>query len=226
MRIAFLILPIGLLLHLGHQTWGQVVQLPTFRVFTLSTTVSVPDQGSVSLGGVDYARSASVSRGVPVGGRLPVVGGPLRSHATGHSIGANRVSVTATIIDHREWDEAIRAMATEQPQGNPREEAIARRAEFLSRHVARHASAIDRTADPGSMSIEAIRLRNQRIDAERQTEARNYFARGQQALQEDRRGVAAAYFRLAVRRGNDQLRDRALAHIKAIAPAPNERTDK
>ncbi len=220
MRIGFLMLPLGLLLHLEQPTWGQVVQLPTLRVFTLSTTVSVTDRGSVSLGGVDYARSGSISRGVPVVGRLPAVGGPFRSHAAGHSMGANRVSVTATIIDHREWDEAIRAMATEQSHANPREEAMERRAELLSRHVARHASVTDRTTDPGSTSLEARRFRNQLVDAERQTEAGTFFARGQQALREDRRGVAAAYFRLAARRADGQLRDRALAHIKAISPEP------
>ena len=44
---------------------AQVVQLPTFHYFTVNTTVSVPDRGSVYLGGVKRGAIRSSSRGIP-----------------------------------------------------------------------------------------------------------------------------------------------------------------
>ena len=42
---------------------AQAVQLPTFRYFTVDTTVSVPDRGGAVLGGVSRASSGTTSRG-------------------------------------------------------------------------------------------------------------------------------------------------------------------
>src|SRR5437899_3099805 len=45
------------------QPGATTVQLPTFNLFTISTTVLVPDRGSMSLGGSGGSRSASHSNG-------------------------------------------------------------------------------------------------------------------------------------------------------------------
>src|SRR3954451_10129685 len=68
------------------------VQLPTFSVFTVQTTVSVPDSGGAYLGGSGRGADSSVSRS------------PLRNRALGSSRVASGVSVGATIIDHDEID--------------------------------------------------------------------------------------------------------------------------
>ena len=53
------------------QQVAQVVQLPTFQFFSVSTTVSVPDSGSSFLGGVKRAQYNGVSRGVPLVSKVP-----------------------------------------------------------------------------------------------------------------------------------------------------------
>ena len=44
---------------------GQVVMLPTFQFFQVRTTVSVPDGGTMLLGGVKSSSSGASSRGRP-----------------------------------------------------------------------------------------------------------------------------------------------------------------
>src|SRR5262245_28550000 len=77
------------------------VQLPTFSVFTVQTTVSVPDSGGALLGGINRGASGSASRGF----------GPLRNRALGSSRVASGVSVSATILDQDEIDRAVLAAA-------------------------------------------------------------------------------------------------------------------
>ena len=94
------------LLSAPSMSWGQTVQLPTFRHTTVSTTVLVPDRGSTSLGGFSGSSSGSNSRGIPGGA------GPLfRSRSVGRSSGASNMSVHVTIIDHQLWDDAVMASA-------------------------------------------------------------------------------------------------------------------
>src|SRR6476660_9985833 len=83
----------------GQPQVPTTVQLPTFSVFTVQTTVSVPDSGGAYLGGIGRGADSSVSRS------------PLRNRALGSSRVASGVSVSATIIDHEEIDRAILAAA-------------------------------------------------------------------------------------------------------------------
>ena len=46
------------------QQGNTTVQLPTFNITTAGTTVSVPDGGTGSLGGIMRAREGSVTRGL------------------------------------------------------------------------------------------------------------------------------------------------------------------
>jgi hypothetical protein len=57
-----------LVLAIGGPVLGQgqaptTVQLPTFRFFTVQTSVSVPDGGGAYLGGMKTARDSSLTRG-------------------------------------------------------------------------------------------------------------------------------------------------------------------
>ncbi len=127
---------------------GQTVQLPTFSNFSVNTTVSVPDRGSASLGGIGSSRVGSTSRGIPGLGRVPGFGNPFRARAIGRQAGSSQARVHATIIDHREWDAAVLAEAKRRrgervasPDGrnNPPVvvDRVEARARFLTAHVGR-----------------------------------------------------------------------------------------
>ena len=74
---------------------AQTVQLPTFHQFSLSTTVLVPDRGSVSLGGVRRAASGSHQFGAP---------GLRGNRASGSAVDAGGLSVSAQIHDFQAMD--------------------------------------------------------------------------------------------------------------------------
>ena len=50
---------------------GSTVQLPQFAFTTVSTTVSVPDGGTILLGGIKRLREGRNERGIPVLGKIP-----------------------------------------------------------------------------------------------------------------------------------------------------------
>jgi type II secretory pathway component GspD/PulD (secretin) len=135
---AILLMP-AFVLCFALQTPGQVVQLPTFRSFSIGTTVVIPDRGSAYLGGVNRARYGSVYRGVPVLGKLPGVGPLFRNRASASSVTSSGVHASATIIDLRELDKAVLAEAARRRGATPTVTEIDRKAAFLSRHVARRA---------------------------------------------------------------------------------------
>lgn len=83
---------------------AQVVQLPAVGSFGVNTTVSVPDQGTASLGGVGRSSYGTTSRGA----------GPMANTARGGNSSATMASVSATIIDLAAMDEALLNM----PAGN------------------------------------------------------------------------------------------------------------
>lgn len=82
---------------------AQVVQLPSMRSTSFSGTVSVPDAGTGSLGGVRYGRST---------GRRSVLG-----HSYTHSSSALSTSVSVQIIDLKAMDDAILASNTAVKRG-------------------------------------------------------------------------------------------------------------
>src|SRR5262245_49324472 len=83
------------------------VQLPSFSFTTVNTTVTVPDQGSALLGSVNRAREGSVSRGVPILGKVPFVNRGFNNRAIGRDVSALQMRVHATIINLDELDEAV-----------------------------------------------------------------------------------------------------------------------
>ena len=50
---------------------NTTIQLPTWNVNTVGTTVTVPDGGTGLLGGINRASEGSVSRGVPLLNKIP-----------------------------------------------------------------------------------------------------------------------------------------------------------
>jgi len=97
---------------------AQVVQLPTYRVFSVGTSVSVPDGGAAYLGGVTRGAWGSSSRGVPGLSQVPGLNRLFTNRGIGSSVSSSHAYATATIIDHAEMDRMLLS------------EAGARRGEF------------------------------------------------------------------------------------------------
>ena len=114
--------------------FSQVIQLPTLRVFNIQTVVSVPDGGTLSLGGVGRSSRGSISRGL--GGR------PFQNRAIGGTTSAANSSVSAELIIMSEYEREVLAEAERRRKlaaltdrnGPP---AVQQKADFMSRHIGR-----------------------------------------------------------------------------------------
>jgi type II secretory pathway component GspD/PulD (secretin) len=122
---------------------GQVVQLPTFQSFSVGTTVVVPDRGAAYLGGVNRAYYQSNRYGVPGLSGLPGVGRLFGNRSAASGVSSSGAYVTATIIDHREWDAAVLAAAQARSPAS-RVSETQRRAAFIARHIVRSGSSVKR----------------------------------------------------------------------------------
>ncbi|HEX5105410.1 MAG TPA: hypothetical protein VFV87_16440 [Pirellulaceae bacterium] len=205
----------GGLLVASSSVFGQAqvpttVQLPTFRFFTVQTSVSVPDGGGTYLGGMKSARDSSLTRGF----------GPFRNRGIGSDRGAAGMSVHATITDLKEMDDAILAEAAAGRPGAAAFDPDAARAELLSRHVgktftsASPAEASEPAPLPGSVA--AIRAQNAAAAEARAAEAAQYFAKAQTAEGEGKPAVAKYYYQMVARRDKGALQQQALERIAAI----------
>jgi hypothetical protein len=96
------------LLASGDPAFGQTVQQPVVEVFNATTTVSVPDRGSIHLGSVSRAAA----------GRRTAGFGPFRSgFGYGRDVSHSGVSASVYIHDLREMDAAaLRQAAAMQPR--------------------------------------------------------------------------------------------------------------
>lgn len=193
---------------LGQAQAPTTVQLPTFRFFTVQTSVSVPDGGGAYLGGLKSARDSSLTRGF----------GPFRNRGIGSDRGAGGMSVHATIIDLKEMDDAILADAAARRPGAPAFDPDAARAELLSRHVGKtFASTTARAAAaPLAESVAAIRAQNSDAAAARANEAAQYFAKAQVAETEGKPAVAKYYYQMVARRDQGELQQQSLERIASI----------
>ncbi len=96
MRLSTLVLPLTISVCFIGRSDAQVVQLPTTRTTSYIGSVSVPDGGTASLGGVRYGRS-NVQRS-PLG------------YSYAHRSSAASMSVSVQIIDLKAMDDAILTM--------------------------------------------------------------------------------------------------------------------
>jgi general secretion pathway protein D len=86
---------------------GTTVQLPSFAVFTVATTVSVPDGGTVLLGGVKRLAEGRNEFGVPLLSKIPYVNRLFRNQATGRETQSLMMMVTPRIIIQEEEEELL-----------------------------------------------------------------------------------------------------------------------
>ena len=84
---------------------GSTVQLPQFAFTTVSTTVSVPDGGTILLGGIKRLREGRNERGIPVLGKIPYLSRLFRNVSTGREAQSLMLMVTPRIIIQEEEEE-------------------------------------------------------------------------------------------------------------------------
>ena len=87
------------------QLRNQTIQLPVVRQFNVRSSVSVPDGGTIGLGGVVRSSTGRVLRGLS-----PVR--PFSNQASGRSTSSGHASVRAWVLAQDEIDAAILAGAT------------------------------------------------------------------------------------------------------------------
>jgi general secretion pathway protein D len=90
-----------------NSTNGTTVQLPTFSFVTVTTTVSVPDGGTVLLGGIKRLSEGRNERGVPVLSKVPYVNRLFRNVGIGRTTQSLMMMVTPRIIIQEEEEERI-----------------------------------------------------------------------------------------------------------------------
>jgi len=86
---------------------GTTVQLPTFSYVTVTTTVSVPDGGTVLLGGIKRLSEGRSEFGVPMLNKLPYINRLFKNVAVGRETQSLMMMVTPRIIIQEEEEEKL-----------------------------------------------------------------------------------------------------------------------
>ncbi|MBN1591382.1 MAG: hypothetical protein JW888_17855 [Pirellulales bacterium] len=90
-------------------TEGTTVQLPTYSTISVSTTVSVPDGGTVLLGGVKRLSEGRNEFGVPILNKIPYINRLFKNVGIGRTTQSLMMTVTPRIIIQEEEEERIGA---------------------------------------------------------------------------------------------------------------------
>ena len=88
-------------------TEGTTVQLPNFATTSVSTTVSVPDGGTVLMGGIKRLAEGRTERGMPILGKLPYISRLFKNVGTGRETQTLMMMVTPRIIIQEEEEEKV-----------------------------------------------------------------------------------------------------------------------
>jgi len=86
---------------------GTTVQLPTFQFVSVSTTVSVPDGGTVLLGGIKRLNEGRNEFGVPLLSKLPYINRLFRNVGIGRTTDSLMMMVTPRIIIQEEEEQRL-----------------------------------------------------------------------------------------------------------------------
>jgi general secretion pathway protein D len=87
-------------------TEGVTIQLPTLAFTTVSTVVSVPDGGTIMMGGIKRMREARVERGTPFLSNIPYVNRLFKNVGIGRETESLMMLVTPRIIIQSEEEQA------------------------------------------------------------------------------------------------------------------------
>ena len=88
-------------------TQGTTVQLPQQSFTTVSTTVSVPDGGTILLGGIKRLSEARAERGVPLLSKIPYINRLFKNVGIGRETSSLMLMVTPRIIIQEEEEEKL-----------------------------------------------------------------------------------------------------------------------
>jgi hypothetical protein len=205
-----------------HPAQGQApttVQLPTFQVFSVNTTVSVPDGGGAYLGGINRAADSSVSRGIPFASKIPGLGPLAGNRGISSTRSAAKMSVNATIIDHQELDAAVLAQAAARRTYRAADAASLvtnQKADFISRNLARAERPAEVPLAQAQPSVDEIRRRNELAAKDRDAEAEAFFAKGVAAEEAGKPNVAKIYYQMVARRASGDLKAQADQRLAAL----------
>jgi general secretion pathway protein D len=83
-------------------TEAATVQLPTFLITSVSTTVNVPDGGTILLGGIKRLREARNENAVPMLGKIPYINRLFKNVGIGRESVSLMMMVTPRIIIQEE----------------------------------------------------------------------------------------------------------------------------
>ena len=205
------------------------VQLPTYSFFNANTTVTVPDRGSVYLGGVNRAATGRNEFGAPLL--------PFRNRSIGMERSASNAWVSVWVHDFEAMDEyllsqptAFRAAQAAESRAVTAPVAHAQPPIASSTPGARETwnrrldAAQQGSAGPTAMSLAELRAKHQREEQSRSEEAQKWFERAQGAESAGKRNVARVYYQMAARRATGPLKDQITARLDAVDGPP--RTSK
>ncbi len=94
---------------------GTTVQLPTLGTTSVQTTVTVPDGGTILLGGIKRLREGRVERGVPFLNKIPYVSRLFKNVGIGRETSSLMMVVTPRIIIPEEEEERALGTSTFAP---------------------------------------------------------------------------------------------------------------
>ncbi len=196
------------------------LQLPTFSFAGVSTTVLVPDQGSVFLGGIDRAADGRTEFGVP---GLPFPG--FQNRGIGSDRSATSFSVTATIHDFDAMDQALLNTPPRSGMtGDFRSDGLGWTPSAIAARSFRRQPVDlggnwqvqpDPPSPVGDVAVEQVARATRR--AARTDEADNFFARGQQAEADGKPNVAKIYYQMAAKRATGSLKQDVQARLDALS---------
>ena len=103
---------------------GTTVQLPTFSYVTVTTTVSVPDGGTVLLGGIKRLSEGRNEFGVPMLDKLPYINRLFKNVGIGREIESLMMMVTPRIIIQEEEEEKLGTTSPAVDKSRTRADAL------------------------------------------------------------------------------------------------------
>lgn len=197
------------------------VQLPTYSFFNTNTTVTVPDRGSVYLGGVNRAATGRSEFGAPLL--------PFRNRSIGMERSASSAWVSVWVHDFEAMDQYLLSQPTafRAAQAANSRPLMPQVASGPSPYAASSIGASDTwnrrldaaqqgSAGPTAMSLAELRAKHEREQQSRSDEARKWFERGQGAEAAGKRNVARVYYQMAARRATGPLKDQIAARLDAV----------
>jgi hypothetical protein len=196
------------------------VQLPTFSFFNTNTTVTVPDRGSVYLGGVNRAATGRNEFGAPLL--------PFRNRSIGMERSASSAWVSVWVHDFEAMDQYLLSQPTAfraaqaansrplVPRVASRQPPVASSPGAPDTWNRRPNAAQQGPAGPTAMSLAELRAKHQREEQSRSDEAQKWFERGQGAEAAGKPKVARVYYQMAARRATGPLKAQIAARLDAV----------